>query len=257
MRRAFTLIELLVVISIIALLIAILLPAIGKARDTARDSVCLSQQKQNATALYTFAVDRDGQFPRSNAELNRTVGVYAVWSTSYSVDPIEQRYVGHGLLVYQDYFNQALTFYCPRNTDPLVQYGEPHPTSSLGGGWPNSALLPHEGGLFPGQQAVQTHYHYRSMLDEDSTTWRAVSIDLDDPSDSAMMADNFASPHRGVDIHHGDGYNVAYADGHARFVRDTGDQVRDYNGGSEYHAGDAGYRLQHEVWRDLLSEAGN
>jgi len=55
--NAFTLIELLVVISIIALLIAILLPALGAARKTAQDSQCRSNLKQVATAFYSYEVD--------------------------------------------------------------------------------------------------------------------------------------------------------------------------------------------------------
>jgi prepilin-type N-terminal cleavage/methylation domain-containing protein/prepilin-type processing-associated H-X9-DG protein len=62
-RKAFTLIELLVVISIIALLIAILLPALGAARETAKDSQCLSNVRSNATGIYSLTTDRNGVLP--------------------------------------------------------------------------------------------------------------------------------------------------------------------------------------------------
>ena len=57
MRRAFTLIELLVVISIIALLIAILLPALSQSRESAVKIECLSKIRQASISTYAYAVD--------------------------------------------------------------------------------------------------------------------------------------------------------------------------------------------------------
>jgi len=56
-RCGFTLIELLVVISVIALLIGLLLPALSLARDAAQNGVCLSNQRQLAAAFFTYEVD--------------------------------------------------------------------------------------------------------------------------------------------------------------------------------------------------------
>lgn len=62
-KRAFTLVELLVVIGIIALLIAILLPALARAREQANTVKCQSNIKQLCTALVMYAGENKGKFP--------------------------------------------------------------------------------------------------------------------------------------------------------------------------------------------------
>ena len=69
-RRSFTLIELLVVVAIIAMLIAILVPALTTARAQAYEVSCRSNMHQIGIALEVYANERNGWYPLVDTEIN-------------------------------------------------------------------------------------------------------------------------------------------------------------------------------------------
>jgi len=82
----FTLVELLVVISIIALLMAVLLPALSKARTQAKRIVCLSGLRQLVTAWMAYAENNDGKIV--NGGQPPSLGIYVTepyWCTSFNI----------------------------------------------------------------------------------------------------------------------------------------------------------------------------
>jgi prepilin-type N-terminal cleavage/methylation domain-containing protein len=100
--RAFTLIELLVVIGIIAVLIAVLLPALGKARTAANRTVCLSNIRQLCNGVLMYCNDNHGYFPTC-AVWDDGVGYtpypddWVHWQANRNLDESAiARYVGHG-----------------------------------------------------------------------------------------------------------------------------------------------------------------
>ncbi len=85
MRKGFTLIELLVVIAIIAILAAILFPVFSKAREKARQTNCLSNQRQIALAVTMYAQDNNETLPPAAAALTYTaITVPSAGFTAYA-----------------------------------------------------------------------------------------------------------------------------------------------------------------------------
>jgi prepilin-type N-terminal cleavage/methylation domain-containing protein/prepilin-type processing-associated H-X9-DG protein len=121
-QSGFTLIELLVVISIIALLIAILLPALGKARESANRIACGSNLRQITISHFAYVEDYKGRMlycPSSG------------WSTNWFTQLVP-------------YSTSSAMFACPshryQNTS-FNYWGRAHPNVSLASYWGNEFVL--------------------------------------------------------------------------------------------------------------------
>jgi prepilin-type N-terminal cleavage/methylation domain-containing protein len=112
--RGFTLIELLVVISIISMLMAVMLPALGRVKRQARAVESMTNQKEVTSGVNLFASDNDERYPESVA----TVGFGTIWNWSDPTKLTGNRHRSPGLHramseYLRSYIPDARTMYCP------------------------------------------------------------------------------------------------------------------------------------------------
>jgi len=118
MRRAFTLIELLVVVSIIALLIAILLPALGAARVSALRVQCASNLRQFSAATIAMGVDNNGRFRLTHRRLTEQESTERDYTSLGNQGNDHISWISSSMQDhYKDYGIDVWVFQCPERGD--------------------------------------------------------------------------------------------------------------------------------------------
>ena len=116
-KQAFTLIELLVVIAIIAILAALLVPALKNALESGRRTACMSNLRQIGVALRMYANDHEGVVP-PNLRWDGPPADYNFWS-NFLMAQSGTTYGGLGLLYANGYAEYAELYFCPAQKEDV------------------------------------------------------------------------------------------------------------------------------------------
>jgi prepilin-type N-terminal cleavage/methylation domain-containing protein/prepilin-type processing-associated H-X9-DG protein len=238
-RRGFTLIELLVVIAIIAVLAAILFPVFAQAREKARQVSCLNNLRQLGTGMMMYVQDYDGQYPNwqcrcawlwtvqiapyvKNGKVFRCPSstgaatacggqpnTVATWSIARTCEDLSGNMSSIGKI--------SLT------TGDLTSYGLNYYFSGETG--PADNLLPNR---FKNrvESAVPTPAELVYLFDSNynGQIWRPGQVFPRFPRKSAQPCKppNYTADAGEVWVHHNEGANLLFADGHVKWAPANG-----------------------------------
>jgi prepilin-type N-terminal cleavage/methylation domain-containing protein len=202
--KGFTLVELLVVIGIIALLISMLLPALGRAREAAKQTQCLSNLRQVHQLFVLYANSSRDRVPigwRNTKQFNSMV--YSGGTT--------KKFVLFGLLYPSKWMTNPRVFFCPSEQNSKFQMG------TADNVWPPGP---------DGNPALSTFCGYGARPEvelPDAISSIGQMPTLTSMRNKAIFADLANSATR-LDTRHRKGVNVLYGNGGAHWVPRDGFQ---------------------------------